>query len=162
MEIRNANEADFDRILALNDAEVRHTSPLDRERLGMLHRLSSYHKVVAIAGEVGAFLLAMRDGAAYENENYAWFAARFASFMYVDRIVVASNLAGGGIGAFMYRHLFDHARSLGVNRITCEYNIEPPNPASRAFHDRFGFTELGTQWVGNGSKCVSLQVATTG
>ncbi|HMM65495.1 MAG TPA: GNAT family N-acetyltransferase [Dokdonella sp.] len=161
MEIRNAEEADFDRILALNLAEVRQTSPMDRERLRLLHGLACYHKVAIVDRQVGAFLIAMREGAAYENENYAWFAARFEKFIYIDRIIVASELAGGGIGAIMYRHLFDFARSLGVDHITCEYNIEPPNPASRIFHDRFGFTELDTRLVGDGSKRVSMQVAET-
>lgn len=161
MEIRDAEESDFDRILALNAAEVKQTSPMDRERLHLLHRLSCYHKVATVDGQVGAFLLAMRDGADYENENFAWFAARFESFVYVDRIVVAADLAGGGIGACLYRHLFDFARSIGIDHIACEYNIEPPNPASRKFHDRFGFKELGTQWVADGSKHVSLQVAET-
>ncbi len=161
MEIRDAGDADFVRIVALNDAEVVQTSPMDRARLEFLHGLSSYHKVAILDGRVGAFLLAMREGAAYENDNYGWFATHFPRFVYVDRIVVASAFAGRGVGTGLYRHLFEHARSQGVSHIACEYNIEPPNPASRTFHDRFGFREMGTQWVANGSKRVSLQVAQT-
>jgi predicted GNAT superfamily acetyltransferase len=43
--------------------------------------------------------------------------------------------------------------------VTCEYNIEPPNEASRRFHDKFGFREIGTQWLDDGTKRVSLQAA---
>jgi predicted GNAT superfamily acetyltransferase len=55
--------------------------------------------------------------------------------------------------------LFEYARTNGVKVITCEYNIDPPNPASKRFHDKFGFKELGRQRVAGGSKLVSLQVA---
>ena len=41
----------------------------------------------------------------------------------------------------------------------CEYNIQPPNPVSKRFHDKFGFKELDTQWVANGTKKVTLQAA---
>jgi len=32
-------------------------------------------------------------------------------------------------------------------------------PASQRFHDKFGFKELDTQWVANGTKKVSIQAA---
>jgi predicted GNAT superfamily acetyltransferase len=159
MEIREATEADFESILALNDGEVQQTSAMDLARLRYLHGLSSYHRVVEVNGRVGAFLLAMRSGAAYENQNFNWFTEQVGNFLYVDRIVVGADFAGLGIGSALYRDLFAHARALGIPAITCEYNIEPPNPASRAFHDKFGFRELGTQWVAGGSKRVSLQAA---
>jgi predicted GNAT superfamily acetyltransferase len=158
VEIRDAIETDFNAIVALNDAEVLQTSPMDRHRLRVLDRLSDYHKVSVVDGVVAAFLLAMREDAAYENENHAWFATRYRRFIYIDRIVVASRFAGRGIGRDLYEALFAHARSHCIPHVVCEYNVEPPNPASRAFHDRFGFTEIGTQWVANGSKRVSLQV----
>jgi len=112
-------------------------------------------------GRVAAFLLAMREGAPYLNDNYGWFAARFSQFVYVDRIVVGSDFAGFGVGSRLYEDLFRYARSQGVKAITCEYNVEPPNPASQRFHAKFGFKELGRQWVGQGTKLVSLQAAET-
>jgi predicted GNAT superfamily acetyltransferase len=36
-------------------------------------------------------------------------------------------------------------------------NIEPPNPGSDAFHAGRGFVEVGTQWVADGTKRVSLR-----
>lgn len=50
---------------------------------------------------------------------------------------------------------------LYTSAIVCEYNIVPPNEPSRIFHDKFGFHEVGSQWLGKGSKQVSLQVAET-
>ena len=157
--LRAATPDDSDAIVALNDVEVKQTSAMDVERLRELASLASYHKVAVVGSRIAAFLLAMREGAAYQNDNYSWFAARFPKFLYVDRIVVSADFAGYRIGSRLYEDLFDHARSEGIPAVTCEYNLQPPNPASQRFHDKFGFKEIGSQWVANGSKLVSLQAA---
>jgi predicted GNAT superfamily acetyltransferase len=159
--IRDARAADFDRIVALNETEVQQTSPMDLARLRELAQLSSHHKVAVVHGHVAAFLLAMRENARYQNENYSWFSARFSRFVYVDRIVVGSDFAGRQIGSRLYQDVFGYARSRGIGTVACEYNIQPPNPASRALHHKFGFTEIGTQWLANGTRQVSLQAART-
>ena len=158
-DIVDTREADFGAILRLNDAEVRQTSAMDLERLRELHALSSYHRVACIDGAVVAFLLAMRESAPYENENFAWFASRYGTFIYVDRIVVRSEFARLGIGTSLYRDLFALARASSAGTVVCEYNIEPLNQPSRAFHETFGFREVGRQRVAGGSKLVSLQAA---
>lgn len=158
-DIVDAREADFGAILRLNDAEVRQTSAMDLERLRELHALSSYHRVACIEGAIVAFLLAMRESAPYENENFAWFASRYGTFIYVDRVVVRSEFARLGIGTSLYRDLFAFARASSVGTVVCEYNIEPLNQPSRAFHEAFGFREVGRQRVAGGSKLVSLQAA---
>lgn len=157
--IRNTTSKDFARILVLNDAEVQQTSAMDLTRLEVLAQMASHHKVALVDGQVVAFLLAFRENAAYQNANYEWFSARFQRFFYIDRIVVAAKFSGLKIGSLLYQNLFDDARAEGVHTITCEYNIQPPNPASQAFHHKFGFKELGNQWVANGTKQVSLQAA---
>jgi uncharacterized protein len=159
--IRSADDSDFDAILALNAAEEQQTSPMDRARLQSLVSMSVYCKVFTVDERVAAFLLALQDGAPYENDNYRWFASRFARFLYVDRVVVGAEFAGRRIGTKLYDDLFAFARNSGIGTVTCEYNVVPPNLASRAFHDKFGFEELGTQWVAGGSKKVSLQAAST-
>jgi uncharacterized protein len=157
--VRDATEGDFDRIVELNAAVVRETSAMDLARLRQLHALAFHHRVAVVDGEVAGFLLAMRDGAAYANDNFGWFSARYPRFVYVDRIVVAAAAAGTGVGRRLYDDLFDRARRLGIGIIACEYNLEPPNPASRRFHDRFGFREAGRQHVADSTKLVSLQIA---
>jgi uncharacterized protein len=156
--LRDATDADYPRILAMNDAEVAQTSAMDLDRLRALHSLAAYHRVAVVDGAIAGFLLAMRADAPYANDNFGWFAGRMADFIYVDRIVVDAAFVGRGIGGALYRDLFAWARDRGIRRVTCEYNLEPPNPASRAFHDRFGFRELGQQRVAGGTKLVSLQV----
>jgi predicted GNAT superfamily acetyltransferase len=157
--VGKAEEGDFEQIVGLNDAVVQHTSAMGVERLRELDRLSCFHKVAVVDGRVAAFLLAMREDALYPNDNHAWFAARFPRFVYVDRVVVGSDFAGQSIGSLLYRELFGYARSHGVGVVTCEYNIQPPNIASQRFHDKFGFKEVGTQWVAEGTKKVSLQAS---
>lgn len=157
--IRDAGQGDFEAIIALNASEVRHTSPMDNRALVALHALAAHHKVVSVDGKVGAFLLAMDAGCGYANPNFEWFAARYPSFVYVDRIVVGSGYQGLRLGSRLYQDLFARARDRGIALVACEYNLVPPNEPSRRFHDRFGFTQVGSQWLGDGAKQVSLQVA---
>jgi len=159
IELRDAEEADFNAIVHLNATEELQTSPMNLGRLQVLHGLSDYHKVATVNNQVAAFLLTMQQTARYDNDNFAWFASRFSEFIYIDRIVVSRELTGMKIGSALYTDLFKYAQQKNVKTLACEYNIEPPNLASKAFHERFGFKEIGTQRVANGSKLVSLQIA---
>lgn len=159
--LREAVATDFERILRLNEAEEHLTSPLTLERLIRLVQMSSYCKVATVGRETAGFLIAFREGVPYESENYRWFDQRLSRFLYVDRIVVGAAFSRQGIGSRLYGDLFAFARLRQVETIACEYNVDPPNPASRAFHDRFGFTEIGTRRVAGGNKQVSLQIAET-
>lgn len=159
IELRDARPADFAAVVALNASEVSHTSVMDETRLRQLHGYACYHKVVEIDGVVAAFLLAMREGCGYVNANFEWFAARYPSFLYVDRIVVGAGHQGLRLGTLLYRDLFEFARTQGIPVVACEYNLVPPNEPSRIFHDKFGFQEVGSRWLDGGAKQVSLQVA---
>jgi predicted GNAT superfamily acetyltransferase len=157
--IRDAEDNDFPAIVELNAHEVQHTSQMDLDRLRDLDSISSYHKVATVDDEVAAFLLAMKDHCGYINENYEWFAARYPQFLYVDRIVVSSKFQGLRLGSLLYQDMFQQARANQIQVVTCEYNIVPPNEPSRIFHNKFGFREIGTQWIANGAKQVSLQAS---
>lgn len=157
--LRPATAGDFARIIELNAAEVVQTSAMDVDRLRLLAALAAYHKVAEVDGRVAAFLLAMDHAAAYDNDNFRWFAARYPRFVYIDRIVVDAGHAGLGIGSRLYRDLFEHARRAGIGTLVCEYNLDPPNPASAAFHARLGFVEVGARRLADGSKRVSMQAA---
>ena len=157
--IRDIEEVDLAAILLLNTAEVRHTSPMDEDRTRQLVSLSAYARVAVVEGRVAAFLLAMRAGADYRNDNFTWFAARHADYLYVDRVVVDAAMQGHRMGSAMYADLFAFARVHDIPRITCEFNVVPPNEPSRLFHARHGFVEAGSQWLDGGRKQVSMQVA---
>jgi predicted GNAT superfamily acetyltransferase len=155
--IRDATPADFAAILALNAASVQYTSPLDVLRLHGLHAQAAYHRVIELDSGVRAFLLALREGSDYASPNYRWFAKRYPEFLYVDRIVVDAMQQGRGLGAILYDDLLAFAARTGVSRLTCEFDLEPPNPVSARFHARYGFREVGRQHVAGGKKQVSLQ-----
>lgn len=154
-----AEPAHFPAILELNARSVEVLSPLDAARLAHLHAQAAYHKVVLIEQQVAAFLLAFAPGAPYDSVNYQWFEAHASNFLYVDRIVVAESARGRGLASLLYRDLFAVAAARGHACVVCEYDLDPPNPASAAFHQRFGFVEVGRQRVAEGKKAVSLQRA---
>ena len=157
MQIRNANVTDFPRILTLNEEAVHFLSPLNHERLALLHHAAPFHRVLEYDGVIQAFLLVLREGATYDSPNYLWFSQRYERFLYVDRVVVSASMQGRGAGRLLYDDLFSFAKSSGCQTITCEFDIDPPNAQSERFHAAFGFREVGTQRVGAKQKQVSLQ-----
>lgn len=157
MHLRGATPHDFPALLALNAEQVRFLSPLDEARLTHLHSESIWHQVLEREARVCAFLLAFAPGADYDSPNYRWFEARGGRFLYVDRIVVAASAQGRGCGRRLYEALFAFARAAGFEAVVCEYDLDPPNPVSAAFHARFGFVEISRQRA-NG-KQVSMQAA---
>jgi predicted GNAT superfamily acetyltransferase len=156
--IRDATSADLAAILALNLESVQFLSPLDLPRLQRLHAQAAYHRVVDADGSVAAFLLAFREGTDYDSPNYRWFAQQYPRFLYIDRVVVAQAQQGRGLGARLYDDIIAFAARTGAGLLTCEFDLEPPNPVSAKFHARCGFREVGSQWLGGGKKQVSLQV----
>jgi hypothetical protein len=159
MILRPARPEDFSAVLALNEESVQFLSPLSQGRLEQLDAEAELHSVIESDGAVCAFLLAFREGADYDSVNYRWFQQRYPRFLYVDRVVVSRRMQGRGAGAALYRHVFAHAAETSVPVVTCEYDVDPPNEASERFHGRFGFSEVGRQWVAGGSKAVSLQAS---
>ena len=159
MTLRPAVRNDHDAILALNEESVHFLSPMDQARLLALDAEAAWHHVVEREGEVSGFVLAFREGANYDSINYRWFTERYAPFLYIDRVVVSGAAQGMGLGNLLYGGVFAYAKQHQLPWVTCEYDIDPPNPASERFHAGFGFAEVGRQAVANGKKWVSLQAA---
>lgn len=155
--IRDVETRDFATILQLNRVWEHVTSPLDDGALAALHEQAAYHRAAEIDGRVVGFLLALAPGANYESPNYLWFDRSVGDFLYIDRVVVDSASQGSGVGALLYADVLAYARARGMGRLVCEVDIEPLNVSSDAFHKRLGFVEVGTQYVGDGRKRVSLR-----
>ena len=155
--VRAATATDAAAILQLNAESVRFLSALTPQRLALLLSQAACCEVAEIEGRVAAFLLAFREGSAYDSPNYRWFAERHACFLYVDRVVVDRAQQHLGLGTLLYAHVFALARKESVKRITCEIDVDPPNPVSARFHARLGFREVGRQQYGEHRKTVSLQ-----
>ena len=145
----------IDAILALNAAHQVETSPLDRAALeAMLDE--TFHSATAGGGKDG-FIIAFDQDAAYDSVNFRWFQSRYERFIYVDRIITAPHARGRGIARGFYTTLFKAARAAGHRRIVAEINVEPPNPASMAFHSALGFAEVGRGEFSDQGKIVSYQ-----
>lgn len=155
--LRGAVAADYPAILDMNEESVHFLSPMDLERLQMLHRQSEQLWVAEVNGEVAAFVLTLTEGKDYDSVNYQWFSDHYPAFLYIDRVVVAQKHQGSGLGKALYQAVLAHAEAVGTPCITAEIDINPPNPGSLAFHEGFGFQEVGRQSVAGGKKVVSLQ-----
>ena len=109
-------------------------------------------------GGVVAFVIVFGPDADYDSPNYRFFADRFASFRYVDRVVVDPAYARHGIGSRLYEAVVDAAAAATVPVVTAEVNVQPPNQASLAFHAAHGFVGVGEQDTEGGAKRVRLLV----
>lgn len=155
--IRDATPQDFVSILQLNLESEHFLSPLTLARLDALHRQAWYHRVAQHEGKVAAFLLALGPGADYDSLNYRWFAERYPDFVYIDRIVVSASARGLRLATSLYNDLIQRATQSKIPCLTCEFDTDPPNEASRRFHQQLGFRHVGEQRVGASLKGVSLQ-----
>ncbi len=142
---------DLAHLLALNNAHATELSWLEPARLAQLIDRAFF---VHALGDAEAFLLAFDQAADYDSPNFLWFRDRYPRFVYVDRIVVAPAARGRGHARRLYDALFEAARHAGHERIVCEVNTEPPNPASDAFHAALGFVEIGAAAIHGGAKRV--------
>jgi predicted GNAT superfamily acetyltransferase len=138
-------------LLELNNAHAQELSWLEPERL---EHLVAQAFLARRTGDLDAFLLAFDQDADYDSPNFVWFRSRYPRFVYVDRIVVAASARGRGCARRLYDDLFEHAVRAGHERVVCEVNSSPPNPASDAFHAALRFIEVGAASVYEGSRTV--------
>lgn len=160
--IRELSAADLDQLVALNTAAVPAVSAASPDALAALLDLSGHAFAVVDPARPQAllgFIIAFNPGSSYASENYRFFETRGSDSLYIDRIVVREANRGQQLGQFLYAHAFALARSATRAEVTCEVNIEPPNPGSMRFHERLGFREIGQQATKDGSVRVSLLAA---
>jgi len=164
----------MENIMPLN----RLTAPLPAPLLDALHRLNEDHatELSSLSRQglerlIGtAFFAATIDNGdglvivcdqdtPYDSPNFLWFKAHYPRFVYVDRVAVSPARRGEGLARQLYEAVFAVARAAGIDCIVCEVNYDPPNPASDAFHEKLGFTEVGRAHLADRGKGVRyLQV----
>jgi predicted GNAT superfamily acetyltransferase len=154
----NEDLPDEGAILALNEAHRTETSALDAP---MLHALLSQALHVGLRNRGrDAFLIALDQDALSGSPNFQWFKNRYRRFVYVDRVIVAPANRGRGMARGLYEELFAAAVQASHSLVACEVNVEPPNPASDAFHEALGFSEVGRAVIHDGEKQVRYLVKT--
>ena len=157
--IRKAEEKDYPFILKLNKENVEVLAPMNEAIIRNFAEIAELFLVAEVDGIPAAFLIALREGQTYGSENYRWFSAHYAHFLYVDRIVIDASFRKAGLGRALYAAVREHAEIIGSPLVCAEIDTEPVyNEASLRFHAAMGFREVGTQYVRNGAVRVSLQV----
>jgi len=145
--VRNIVSTDVTRVLEINNANTPGVSELTLSELetdikNCLHALAIDNE----HGEVCAFCITFAPDAPHAGVNHQWFAERYKSFVYLDRIAIDSDHQNHGLGALLYqaveRHMLNSAEH---SMLCCEVNLEPPNPGSLRFHKRIGFMECGVE-----------------
>jgi predicted GNAT superfamily acetyltransferase len=155
--LREACSEDIPAVRALNETAVPHVNSIDAGAFEGFLAEAAYFRVVSLRGEIAAFLVGLRPGAIYASPNYRWFCENYADFLYIDRLVVASEFHRRGIGMLLYEDIERFAQQRAP-LLGCEVNLVPANPGSLAFHERFGFSQVATQETDGGAKTVSLMV----
>ena len=143
--VRDLVPDDLAAVLALNRAAEPAVGPLDLAGLAALVELADGARLATVDGTVAGALVAFLPGRGYRSPNYRWFETSGVAFYYVDRVVVAAEHRRAGIATRLYDDVMATARGLGVPRVVCEVNDDPPNPVSLAFHRGLGFVGLATQ-----------------
>ncbi|TCV91854.1 hypothetical protein EC912_10989 [Luteibacter rhizovicinus] len=153
--IRDVREHDLDAVLALNNAAGTGILVTDSARLRHLYDNAHYFRVAEMDGVIAGFLIALRPDANYTSPNFHWFQDHYESFVYIDRIVVAPEYRGHGLGRVFYCDVQSYAE-VRVPLLTCEVFLEPRDDMVVLFHGTLGFQEVGQQKMGAKGPKVSL------
>ncbi|MFM9940004.1 MAG: GNAT family N-acetyltransferase [Hyphomicrobiaceae bacterium] len=153
MHIRPSTSADFARLHAINQASTPGVGAVSEGELASLIGMSDLTVLAEHDGNVSGFILCLTEGTTYQSPNYLWCVVRYACFAYCDRIAVAPEARGRGLGEQLYAAAFEHFAGRRAV-LLCEVNLAPPNPGSLKFHERLGFRAVGEAWSDDRSKGV--------
>ena len=157
-EFCQAGPADFPALLALNEASVPHVNSIDTAQLARFLAQAKVFVRVVEAGQLAGFAICLGTGVAYASPNYQWFERNTTKFLYVVRIMVHPDFRRRGVARRLYAELTARALDLGLQRLCCEVNLMPANPASLALHQQLGFAQVGAQHTTGGAKEVALLI----
>lgn len=148
MRLRDLTPLDLPAILLLNNAATPAVPTATEAELAALCASSSFAVAAVADDELVGFVIGFAPGSDYASPNYRYFEDRGTDHLYVDRIVVAESARGMRIGQTLYERVVALALEQGRVEVTCEVNLDPPNPGSLAFHERLGFREVARQQTG--------------
>ena len=155
--IVDANKDDLEFIVSLNKDSMPSVSELSTEKAIHLLKISNYFRILKIKDKPIGFLNAIFSDMEFNNINYLWFKNRYKNFIYVDRIIINKEFQNHGYGAIFYNDLINTINDDFLN-IGCEINVKPYNLKSINFHKKFGFMEVGREYIENGKKQVAYMV----
>jgi predicted GNAT superfamily acetyltransferase len=151
--IRTATVADYLDLYGINQASTPGVGSVALDDFPALMALGAASWVAVVDDDLAGFVHVMVEGTPYSSPNYRWVAERYPTFAYIDRVAVAPNHRGAGIGARLYDAVVARF-SCQRTDLLCEVNLAPPNPASVRFHERYGFRAVGERWTDDRTKGV--------
>src|SRR4051812_14007317 len=99
--------------------------------------------VSELDGVVVGYLIGYRAEHPSVGEEFDWFRARLASFLYIDQVAVVPALRRAHVATRLYEHATATAWAHGIPFLACEVNLAPLNLGSLAFHRGLGFEDVG-------------------
>ena len=155
--LRDAKHSDIDKIVQINKSAIPAVNYVSYNEFEWFLKRKLYFKIAENShGAISGFLLVLPSGLDYKSLNYKWFSGRYKKFAYIDRIVIMDEFKKNGIGKSLYLDLEKNIREYEL--IACEFNIEPPNPISKKFHESLNYENVGYQLTENETKKVSLMI----
>ncbi len=115
--------ADLGSIHAINEAGAPGVHGESPEQLAVITRESCIAIVAEVDGVVAAFCKVLPPRADYQSTNCRWFSMRYDDFVYLDRVAVAADHRGRGIGSRLYEEVERRTRAVWV---TLEVKSSPP------------------------------------
>ena len=136
--------SDLKSIWIINQANIPEVGNIDC--IKRLKRLIDWscHLIVVRDLEIAGFIILMRENQSYDSLNYEFFNSQGYPFLYVDRIAIKDGHRRKGLGQMIYSKTIEIATELNLPTC-CEVNTLPKNEPSLAFHDSFGFEDVGTK-----------------
>ena len=142
-------DGDLSAVMRLNNDNVPAVSLIDLDELQQDVRLAEHALVITdtATSEAHGFCTTFASGISEDlGVNYAWFAARYPAYVYLDRVVIDTPFQSRGQGELLYDEVERRIRATGTTDLfVCEVNLQPRNEGSLRFHARLGFEQVGEQ-----------------
>ena len=142
MEIRNLASANIKAIWAINEQGLPGTGRVSEQEVSDLLQFSSLSVGMFDGNELLGFVICLPPGTRYGSLNYQWFNDHYNAFVYVDRIAVSTLHRNQGVGTKLYDAVVAYSKEKNIP-VAAEVNLNPPNPGSIRFHERFNFEQVG-------------------
>jgi uncharacterized protein len=156
--VREARPDDLAMIRAINEAGQPGVAPLTQQDAATIASGAASCWIAEGNDGVVGYLIAYGAGDAYDGEEFAWFQRQYPTSLYIDQVAVARGGRRGGVGSALYGIATETAVARGFDALTCEVNLEPPNPVSLRFHRHLGFQEVGTLHTADGRTVALLRL----
>jgi len=129
----------LDALWALNEAHAEETSSFSLAGFQDHLQLASG---VFSDSSLKSLLILFHMKLNYRSVNYKWLQSHGFEGVYIDRIIIGSELQNQGYGRALYQKAKDWAIGQGFDRLLCEVNLIPDNANSLRFHQTMGFEAI--------------------